>query len=213
MRLRPSGRQGPVATAFSTFERYQMDEAWTWEHLALTRARVVAGPSDLARDVEAGRARVLAAKAGGKAVRGAVAHMRARIAAAKPPEGPWDAKIGPGRLQDVELAAQALALLAGSTAHATGDQLADAVSAGVIAADGAAGLDSAASLFWALQASGKLLGGGATDPDDLGAGGRAMILRETGADSVAALADRLDDVAGAAAATITEILGERHEAG
>uniref|UniRef100_UPI000A11B08C [protein-PII] uridylyltransferase family protein n=1 Tax=Salibaculum halophilum TaxID=1914408 RepID=UPI000A11B08C len=79
MRLRPSGRQGPVATAFSTFERYQMDEAWTWEHLALTRARVVAGPSDLARDVEAARARVLAAKAGGEGVRGAVAHMRARI--------------------------------------------------------------------------------------------------------------------------------------
>ena len=165
------------------------------------------------RDVEAGRARVLAAKAGGDGVRGAVAQMRARIAAAKPPEGPWDAKIGPGRLQDVELAAQTLALLAGSTAHATGAQLADAVAAGVIAADGAAGLDRAACLFWALQASGKLLGGGATDPDDLGAGGRAMILRETGADSVAALADRLDDVAGSAATTITEILGERHEAG
>jgi glutamate-ammonia-ligase adenylyltransferase len=43
MRLRPSGRQGPVATALASFERYQMEEAWTWEHMALTRARVLAG--------------------------------------------------------------------------------------------------------------------------------------------------------------------------
>jgi glutamate-ammonia-ligase adenylyltransferase len=211
MRLRPSGRQGPVATAFAAFERYQMDEAWTWEHLALTRARVVAGPPDLGADVEASRARVLAAKAGGDAVRGEVAHMRDRIAAAKPPEGPWDAKIGPGRLQDVELAGQALALLAGSTAHATTEQLDEAVSAGVIGADPAACLARAADLFWALQASGKLLGGGATDPDALGAGGRAMILRETGAESVAALARQIRAAAEAAAKTITETLGEGHE--
>ena len=213
MRLRPSGKQGPVATAFATFERYQMDEAWTWEHLALTRARVVTGPEELGADVEASRARVLAAKSGGEAVRGEVAHMRARIAGAKPPKGPWDAKIGQGRLQDVELAGQALALLAGSTAHATPDQLADAVSAGVIAADRVQHLAAAADLFWALQASGKLLGGGATDPDDLGAGGRAMILRETGQESVAALAACITATAEAAAATITDILGDDDETG
>ena len=45
MRLRPSGRSGPVATALAAFRRYQAEEAWTWEHLALTRARVVAGPA------------------------------------------------------------------------------------------------------------------------------------------------------------------------
>ena len=43
MRLRPSGRPGPIATALAAFRRYQAEEAWTWEHLALTRARVVAG--------------------------------------------------------------------------------------------------------------------------------------------------------------------------
>ncbi len=43
MRLRPSGRQGPVATALSSFDRYQREEAWTWEHMALTRARPLAG--------------------------------------------------------------------------------------------------------------------------------------------------------------------------
>ena len=44
MRLRPSGRSGPVATMIGSFESYQENEAWTWEHLALTRARVVSGP-------------------------------------------------------------------------------------------------------------------------------------------------------------------------
>ena len=43
MRLRPSGRQGPVATSIQSFCSYQEDEAWTWEHLALTRARPLAG--------------------------------------------------------------------------------------------------------------------------------------------------------------------------
>ena len=61
MRLRPSGRQGPVATSIESFRAYQMDEAWTWEHLALTRARVVAfagaGGEGLAHEVEALRLR------------------------------------------------------------------------------------------------------------------------------------------------------------
>src|SRR5262249_57345300 len=47
MRLRPSGQKGPVATQFSGFVHYQTSEAWTWEHMALTRARVVSGPPEL----------------------------------------------------------------------------------------------------------------------------------------------------------------------
>ena len=45
MRLRPSGRSGPVATQLAGFESYQEHEAWTWEHLALTRARIVSASS------------------------------------------------------------------------------------------------------------------------------------------------------------------------
>jgi [glutamine synthetase] adenylyltransferase / [glutamine synthetase]-adenylyl-L-tyrosine phosphorylase len=110
MRLRPSGRQGPVATSLPAFQSYQQDEAWTWEHLALTRARPIAGDAGLAADVEAFRRALLAAKAQGAQVAQDVADMRARISGAKPPQGDWDAKIGPGRLQDVELVAQMLAL-------------------------------------------------------------------------------------------------------
>ena len=53
MRLRPSGQKGPVATHLDSFIEYQAKEAWTWEHLALTRARVVSGPPGLAAKVEA----------------------------------------------------------------------------------------------------------------------------------------------------------------
>ena len=112
MRLRPSGGKGPVATAFSGFEGYQMGDAWTWEHLALTRALVVAGDAALGDDIESVRSKVLAAKSGNDAVRADVADMRRRIAQAKSPDGPWDAKIGAGRLQDIELTGQMVALRA-----------------------------------------------------------------------------------------------------
>src|SRR4029079_15292415 len=51
MRLRPSGNQGPVATQLSSFHLYQMNSAWTWEHMALTRARLVRGPAALRREI------------------------------------------------------------------------------------------------------------------------------------------------------------------
>jgi glutamate-ammonia-ligase adenylyltransferase len=57
MRLRPSGRQGPVATALASFERYQREEAWTWEHMALTRARVLAGDAEPRRGYRGGAPR------------------------------------------------------------------------------------------------------------------------------------------------------------
>ena len=60
MRLRPSGRQGPVATGLSAFRDYQTTEAWTWEHLALTRARPVAGAFELFDDIRRVRGDVLA---------------------------------------------------------------------------------------------------------------------------------------------------------
>src|SRR6056297_2897029 len=94
MRLRPSGNQGPVAASLQSFQAYQQTEAWVWEHLALTRARVIAGPGAMAEDVEAFRAELLAEKGAREKVIPEVAAMRARIADAKPPEGPWDTKLG-----------------------------------------------------------------------------------------------------------------------
>ena len=61
LRLRPSGRQGPLATSLSAFARYQREEAETWEHMALTRARVVAGDADAGARHRGGGARDAAA--------------------------------------------------------------------------------------------------------------------------------------------------------
>ena len=69
MRLRPSGRAGPVATSLASFTAYQENEAWTWEHLALTRARVLAGEPTLAAEVEAFRRALLPRKGRGARVR------------------------------------------------------------------------------------------------------------------------------------------------
>ena len=115
LRLRPSGRRGPVAVSRAAFEHYQRHDAWAWEHLALTRARPVAGDPALGAEVEAFRAALIAERAGETArIATGVAEMRARLAAARPGGGDWDLKDGPGALRDVELAAQAATFLAGS---------------------------------------------------------------------------------------------------
>ena len=157
MRLRPSGNQGPVATSLASFDSYQRSEAWVWEHLALTRADVVAGPSNLAVAVHALRDDILARPTERDRALAEVAEMRSRIAQAKAPAGPWDAKIGPGRLQDIELLAQAGALLAGTTARHIPDGLTAACTVGLIDKQEAETLKQAYTRCWALQCAGRLL--------------------------------------------------------
>lgn len=210
MRLRPSGRQGPVATAIQSFESYQMTEAWTWEHLALTRARVVAlageGAEALARDVEALRLSVLRGRGTDARVMPDLADMRERIFAARPLDGVWEAKVGPGRLQDIDLLAQSLALRTGDPARGTLAQLRAGRRAGLITAVDADKLGSIWRFLWRLHASGRLLTGKPLDMDDIGLGGQEFLLRESGAASVTELADRLRHSCTEAAALIDAAL-------
>ncbi|MEJ6398081.1 glutamine-synthetase adenylyltransferase [Yoonia sp. 208BN28-4] len=203
MRLRPSGRSGPVATSLQSFTIYQQDEAWTWEHLALTRARVMAGAADVAADVAAFRTDLLSRKASGASIVKDVMDMRERIADGKANASAWDAKIGAGRLQDCELFAQTAALRAGSPARSTGQQLQAGVANGWLSAADVADISAAATLFWQLQAASKLLTGGTLDPDVLGEGGRRLILRETDCDDMSALAGKIETYAAAAHRVIT----------
>ena len=191
MRLRPSGRKGPVATSFESFRTYQMEEAWTWEHLALTRARVIAGPEALAADIEAVRREVLAAKGGDAKVMPELGEMRARIFAAKPVDGAWEAKLGAGRMQDIELLAQSFALRSGAEARKMEAQLRLGAKGGFVSKAEEAALASAYRFLWRLQASGRLLTDRPIDMDAIGEGGRAFLLRETDCDTLEALAQRL----------------------
>ncbi|TCZ52735.1 bifunctional [glutamine synthetase] adenylyltransferase/[glutamine synthetase]-adenylyl-L-tyrosine phosphorylase [Roseicella aquatilis] len=110
MRLRPSGNKGPVAVSLAAFERYHMTEAWTWERMALTRARPIAGPPAMRRRIaEVLRAALTRPGVAEAAVTDAVA-MRSRMLRDLPPDGPWDLKAMPGGLVEVEFIAQALQL-------------------------------------------------------------------------------------------------------
>jgi len=202
MRLRPSGRGGPVATSIQSFTNYQQTEAWTWEHLALTRARPLAGAPVLMAEVEAFRRDLLVAKGKGGAVRKDVAEMRARLAVAKPARGLWEAKNGPGRMMDIELLAEMAALLTGSPARGVERQIEAGRKGGILSDSDATGLLEAYRLMWRLQAGTRLITDGALDPAKLGEGACAFLLRETGQASAAALSDRLESVAGLAEAVI-----------
>jgi glutamate-ammonia-ligase adenylyltransferase len=108
MRLRPSGSKGPVAVSLSAFRRYHAESAWTWERMALTRARFVAGPPGLKRKVEAALRAAQSRAADPAVILADAAAMRARMLRDLPAEGPWDVKLMPGGLVEVEFIAQAL---------------------------------------------------------------------------------------------------------
>jgi glutamate-ammonia-ligase adenylyltransferase len=157
MRLRPSGNKGPVAASIAAFERYhgpstgEGGQAWTWERMALTRARAVAGPAALRRRITECCHRALALHAGPEAITDALA-MRVRMLRDLPPDGPWDVKAIPGGLVEVEFIAQALQCAHAANhprivAPTTRDALANLARAGLL---GKAEADSLirAERFW-----------------------------------------------------------------
>ena len=109
-RLRPSGNKGPMATRLVAFRTYHAEEAWTWEHMALTRARVIAGDPGFARVVETAIRDVLVAQRDVDKLRADVVEMRGLIAEEKGTKDPWDIKQIAGGLVDVEFVAQYLLL-------------------------------------------------------------------------------------------------------
>ena len=111
MRLRPSGRAGPLATQIDGFASYQENEAWTWEHMALTRGRVVSASPQFAARVEAVVRAVLCRARDAEMVAGDVIEMRKAIATEKGDSDRWDLKYVAGGLIDLEFIAQYLQLV------------------------------------------------------------------------------------------------------
>ncbi|MCP3734826.1 bifunctional [glutamine synthetase] adenylyltransferase/[glutamine synthetase]-adenylyl-L-tyrosine phosphorylase [Sphingomonas sp. RP10(2022)] len=101
-RLRPSGTQGPLVVSLDSFARYQREEAWTWEHMALARARPVFGSPSARAAAAAVIADVLGGARPDRDLAREAATMRAEMARHKPPTGPLDAKLLPGGLVDLE---------------------------------------------------------------------------------------------------------------
>ncbi len=99
MRLRPSGNQGLLCVNVESFAAYQQGEAWTWEHLALTRARCIHGPGEAAL---AAALKALQAPRDLDKLQADTLEMRRDISEHKPPQGPLDLKLMPGGLIDIE---------------------------------------------------------------------------------------------------------------
>ncbi len=110
MRLRPSGRKGPLAVRLSSFDSYQRREAELWEHMALTKARSVAGDAGLGQSAMAIVSSVLSERRDPGQVRRQVREMRAMIAEAKGDDDIWDLKLARGGLTDIDFCAEALVL-------------------------------------------------------------------------------------------------------
>ncbi|MGH1368945.1 MAG: glutamine-synthetase adenylyltransferase [Maritimibacter sp.] len=209
MRLRPSGRQGPVATSLDAFRSYQESEAWTWEHLALTRARAVAGNPEIGAAVAEVREMVLGPVRDQAKTINDVIEMRARIFESGKPAGPLEIKVGPGRIQDIELLAQCAALLSPTTPRATTDQIQAGVGIGWITPKEATALCRAYDLLRRLQLASKLLTDAPLDLEAIGKGGLDFLLRKTGAQSAQKLLDQVARCTQAGAQAIEAILARK----
>ncbi len=111
MRLRPSGKAGPVAVRLDGFLSYQRNEAWTWEHLALTRARPIAGPPELRQRLREIIRDVLTMPRDPGKTAADVREMRAMIEKEKGTCDVWQTKTYSGGLVDVEFIAQFLQIV------------------------------------------------------------------------------------------------------
>ncbi|MBM3599329.1 MAG: bifunctional [glutamine synthetase] adenylyltransferase/[glutamine synthetase]-adenylyl-L-tyrosine phosphorylase [Alphaproteobacteria bacterium] len=196
LRLRPSGNKGPLACTVESFEAYQEKDAWTWEHMALTRARVVTGSPPLRRRVEAIVRRLLTQKRDVEKLVVDVAEMRARIAREHRVKGPWFLKHTRGGLVDVEFLAQYLQLrhaaqipevLSANTVEA----LRRLAAHGAIPAAAGEELSAAARLLTRVQGLIRLTVGEGLDETVLPAGLRARLARAGGVDDLDQLKDRL----------------------
>src|SRR5665213_3459663 len=111
MRLRPSGRAGPVASHIESFADYQEREAWTWEHMALTRARVISASPRFRKEIERIIREVLTRPRDAAAVATDVADMRRAVALEKGENDVWDLKYAAGGMLDIDFIAQYLQLV------------------------------------------------------------------------------------------------------
>ena len=197
MRLRPSGNQGPVAVSFTAFEEYHAEKSWTWERMALTRARILSGPADLREKVEKVITRTLTASKDRNAIMRDAAEMRGKIAAQFPGKQMWDLKFTPGGLVDLEFIAQALQLCHASEADVLDQNTVAALEklcqAGALAREDTNTLIDAARLEHALTQVLRIALDGPFKPETAALGLKALLVRAAKVDDFSSLEERLSE--------------------
>lgn len=187
LRLRPSGNKGPLATRLAGFESYHAESAWTWERMALTRARVIAGPADLKARIEAVIEHTLTSPRDARATRADIRDMRERLAREFGTVNPWEVKYARGGLVDLEFIAQGLQLLNGVShpevlTPATADALERATGAGVLAPEEGIFLGEALELIQTLDHILRLALEGTFDPASAPEALKRLLARAAGSD-------------------------------
>jgi len=213
MRLRPSGRAGPLATQLASFAAYQDKEAWTWEHMALTRARVVSASPEFAKRIEAVIRDVLCRERDAEAVATDVVEMRQAIATEKGDANRWDLKYAAGALVDIEFIAQFLQLV---HAHerpeildtSTARVLDKAWGLRILPVEDAEVLRPAVQLYQDLTQILRLCLPGAFDPKTAGAGLLRLLARAADVPDFAALDATLIETQAKVRASFVRILGK-----
>ena len=212
MRLRPSGNKGPVAVSLAGFERYHAvvnagEGAWTYERMALTRARVVAGPPGLRRKIEAAIKAAIAGAGAPARIRADAAAMRARLLRDLPPSGKWDVKLRAGGQIEVEFITQTLQLihpaLANPTTRIALQNLADA---GVLTATDAALLIRADRTWRSVQGLLRIVYG-RNPPEPLSSAAAAALLAVVPAIDMPSLRAALEQLAADVRAAFICIIG------
>ncbi len=217
MRLRPSGNAGPIATSLSAFEQYQAASAWTWEHMALTRARVIAGPGHLRERATAAIRAVLTRARDVDKLRTDVRDMRGRMARAHKASSIWDVKYTDGGLIDVEFIAQYLQL---RHAHEnpnvldpnTCGALARLLEAGLLTASAANSLLHAARLWRTIQGMLRFTYDGAFNEDAAPAGLKQALAKAAGVDDFESLKSVMERTARDVRAIFIELIGDPEQA-
>ena len=201
MRLRPSGNAGPVATTLAGFVKYQESSAWTWEQMALTRARVIAGDPDLAARFETATRQILCQRRDPAKLLRDVAEMRERIERERPAKSLWDTKHCRGGLVDIEFLAQYLQLKhAAETADilspSSCESFAECRKAGILADEDAERLIATHTALREIQGLLRLTTGEAFEEDTASDDLKIALCRATGYESFnqvkAALSEQTD---------------------
>ncbi|HSR55678.1 MAG TPA: glutamine-synthetase adenylyltransferase, partial [Alphaproteobacteria bacterium] len=213
MRLRPSGNAGPISSSLSAFTQYQESQAWTWEHMALTRARVIAGPEALAGKINEAVAEILTSPRDGEKLKAEVCHMRRRIADAHPPTSPWDVKYLAGGLVDVEFIAQYLQLkhahedasVLDTNTNRALDKLAEA---GLLQPEVAKMLGTAGKLWRTIQGMLRFTVEGPFDEEAATVGLKDALVRAAESEDFDALKRTMEETAEEVRAAFKDLIGD-----
>lgn len=213
MRLRPSGRSGPVATQIDGFRNYQVHEAWTWEHMALTRARVVSGAPDFSAGIETTIREVLCRPRDARIIACDVVDMRAAIAREKGDTNVWDLKYAAGALIDIEFIAQYLQLIRAATTPeildtSTARALDKAARLGALKPEDAEVLRPAVRLFHDLTQILRLCLPAAFDPKTASTGVLELLARAADLPDFPALQAHVEDTQRQVRECFVRILGQ-----